>query len=186
MNKYTYIIKATFVASIIVCLATSCLKEVVDVDTEKPINSESSLLKLTNEAVGENELSKILLTIAGDDLMVNEMHAYVQKSLEYGLDEIAFLDEIINPEKYSYQIRSNSGLTSYLKNVFQSNSSQNANELIFTLHGVEIYWPYSEDWDRNSSPVITFSPSNEEDFERENVMAYKLISLKDNLIIELK
>jgi hypothetical protein len=179
MKKYIYVIKATFVASIIVCLATSCLKEVVDVDTEKPINSESSLPKLTNEDIGENELSKILLTIAGDDLMVNEMHAYVQKSLEYGLDEIAFLDEIINPEKYSYQIRSNSGLTSYLKNVFQSSSSQNANELTFTLHGLEIYWPYSEDWDRNSSPVITFSPSNEEDFERENVMAYKLISLND-------
>lgn len=153
------------------------------------IDSDISFSELAKEDINKKDLSDILLKISGDKQLVSDLHAYVKESLEYGLDEIAFVDEIMNPNKYSLQFRSTSKLSSQFKNLVHSsekNSLRSANEEIFSVDGLEIYWPYSEDWDGESSPVITFRPSDDEDTdnEEENIddytlMAYKLVPLND-------
>ncbi len=97
---------------------------------------------MAKEDINKKDLSDILLKISGDKQLVSDLHAYVKESLEYGLDEIAFVDEIMNPNKYSLQFRSTSKLSSQFKNLVHSsekNSLRSANEEIFSVDGLEIY-----------------------------------------------
>lgn len=82
------------VATFLLCLAMSCSNDILEVESEKPIDSGISFSKQTKEDITKKELSNILLKISNDNQLINDLHAYVKESLGYGLDEIAFVDEI--------------------------------------------------------------------------------------------
>lgn len=183
MKKINYLFSLmTILAAFTLCLTISCSKEEVNLESEKPVDSEMLFSKLAKEDINKKELSNILLKISIDNQMVNDVHSYVKESLEYGLDETVFIDEIVNPEKYNLQLSSTSRLSNQLRNAVQSSekiSTRNMDEDMFLINGLEIYWPYSEDWDGQSIPMITYCPSNGEYIDEDKLMAYKYTPLDD-------
>ena len=135
--------------------------------------------------INKKNISDILVKISSDNQLVTELHELVGESLDYGLDEIAFFDEILNPDKYASKTRSSNNLSNRLSNLLQlSNNSplRGAKNDVFSMNNLEIYWPYSEDWDGISTPVVTFVPSNIEGIDNDDeynqnyiVTAYQFI-----------
>ena len=62
--------------------------------------------------------------------------------------------------------------------------------ILNSLKGLEIYWPYSENWDGSSIPVICYSTPDFKYINEDKVMAYKLskdingVTSLDSLIID--
>lgn len=160
------------------------------VELEELNDSDLSSSNSSDEDANKVELANALLRISRDNRLVGDLHDHVMQSLEYGLDEIAFVDEIMNPNKYTTQFKSASKLSTHLNELLQSSKASplRSTDGIFTIEGLEIYWPYSEDWDGVSQPVVTLLPSNYEDDrgaaggnEDHAVVAYKFSTVKDGI-----
>lgn len=93
--------------------------------------------------------------------LVKEVHKDVLTSLKYGLDEVSYLKDAVEKDSRITQRKATSKLSASLK------ASSGYEELIETIKtgDYQIYWPYSEDWDGSTMPVISFVDSSNEDDE---------------------
>lgn len=143
-----------------------------------PVTTKNSELKSVATIVSNLEI---------DNNNCKEVHTAVSNALSYGLDEGYYFKEIMNEDNQKIMTKSVSSLSlgktirSYLTNT----KSQSANnELISIDHlinsDIQIYWPYSENWDGVTLPAITFVPDNE---DQEWNYAYKKNGNKIDTII---
>ena len=132
-------------------------------------------------SISLEELAYIFSRLPLEQEHLDEVHAAVSSSLEHGYDEEYMMADLFNspgagvgsaatkaPEgRWSRPLRTL--LEDYLEHSFATRSAEvlpppgSAEEFIslLTASDAQIYWPYSEDWDGRSLPVITFDPGGE-------------------------
>ena len=127
--------------------------------------------------VSLEELAQIFSRLPLEQEHLDEVHTAVSSSLEYGYDEeYTMADLFTSPgsgvgsrsagtkaqaDRWSRPLRTL--LEDYLEQAYATRAGDtpgSASEYIaaLTQSDVQIYWPYSEDWDGSSLPVITFDP----------------------------
>lgn len=146
----------------------SCDKNEVEIANKSTDTYSAS----TDENI--NFLTNILSLECNNHQLIKEVHDNVTKSMEYGLEESMYTDVILNDSTKAVRSeilnRSND-----IKKSKQYKSKSN----IFSIRGLEIYWPYSEDWDGKSTPVIVKYPSDEKSLNDEYYTAYRYTQKKN-------
>lgn len=129
------------------------------------------------EVSNTNIFVELMLKASINNNIVESIHSEAVYSASKGLDESVYLEEILNTE----DAQTKSECTkSILKNYFVENYSQvltkASDEESFSINDVEIYWPYCENWDGVSQPVIVINTYDDSQFiEDDKVYAYKII-----------
>lgn len=144
--------------------------------------SEKVKLEESNLSAVASMLSKISV----NNETCNEVHKAVTQALDYGLEESYYFQEILNNKTKINKTRSNSQLlgdliSSYYKNSTKRLLNSDSTDLeTLANSNIQIYWPYSENWDGKTLPVITFAP---EDEDQEWNYAFKINGEKIDTII---
>lgn len=171
--------KIMIVASVaVMSVAGSC--EMLDNDPNKHVKDEDSVYVSLDEVA--SVLSNIPLGIA----QLNEVYDAVSSSSTNGYDEeYTMRDLFTSPGAGVGDVQVKSSVTydrplkdliaEYLRTAPQVKSEHTADPDLFmkslTDSDIQIYWPYSENWDGEQLPVITFDP---EDGAEANI-GYRLV-----------
>jgi len=103
-----------------------------------------------------------------------EIRAIVNLNIKFGQDENArFKDLIENGQSVYYtgnQLKKAPTVNRLFTNLCQS-INNDSTETFLINNNIQIYWPYSENWDESKVPVVTYEPLNKMATE---VVAYKL------------
>ncbi len=134
-------------------------------ESDVAVSSEPSSVNLSADGIARM-LSELPLTIS----QVREVHDGVTSSSSNGYDEeYTFADLVSHPGsgvgEELLQTRASVEYSEPLRDLLmasgkvpQTRASNFMTDLSAT--GLQIYWPYSEDWDGESMPVITFNPDD--------------------------
>ncbi len=163
MKRKSLIINVLFVVFFSSTLFISCEKD----DSSDLI--EKNEIVLTAKQIQQKEnLNSIALTvadIADSKEIFNEIHSAVNVSLTTGLDEQYRFKDILYPSESKIPSLKSSKTSDFgikFKNAIQTNSLKSSSltdiETFILNEDVQIYWPYSEEWDGVAEPVITFDP----------------------------
>lgn len=150
---------------------------------------ESNLDQIDEKAVSEETLSdvkklqdiaKMVTNIATDNTQFNEIMFGVKANLEVGLDEQYCFKDILYPEQSKLKkLRTKSRgefADKFIKLLKSDSKGITELEQFILDNDVQIYWPYSENWDGKTVPVITFDPKN----GKEENIGYKIRRIKNN------
>lgn len=161
-------------AIVMVCLSASlftsvsCRKEPVPAETE-------------NSPVSLDELARVFSNLPLEPWHIEEVHAAVTASSANGYDEEYMLSDVFlspgsgvgaSEEETKAFLPNRAGslrdvLREYLERKYATKSDggpyPDAESYISALiaSDAQIYWPYSEEWDGTSYPVVTFNPGTE-------------------------
>ena len=108
------------------------------------------------------------------------MHQEATSSLNVGLEESVYLGEIL---QLDVPVSKATSGRSFLRNFLLDNhreiiqTKSKMEDETFCLNGLEIYWPYSDNWDGQTQPVIVLG-TNEENmyFDGDCTHAYRYIN----------
>ena len=146
---------------------------------EKPVSDVSCVtdFQMYIEDSELNDVALMLTEIGLDTELCNEVHSSVTAAIEKGLDEDLYFRELwmnsADVKVKSYD--SESILKSRLESYFMRNPSTKNSEGNFLKDSdIEIYWPYSENWDGKTFPVIAPVPLGQ---ECDTLYGYKVISM---------
>lgn len=124
----------------------------------------------------EKELTYLMLEASVNPDIVSAMNSEARASLEVGLEESVYFDEILSDESLQTKAFVGEGrelLRSYL--LEKSVARKSSTDETFNLGNVEIYWPYCDDWDGVSQPVVVFNHNDEFQYiEDDKTYAYRL------------
>ena len=88
-----------------------------------------------------------------------DVHQIIQNSIEAGLGESCYLKEVISDSVKMWIPESNQ-TKNFFNNLLKFSYTGQSNDSIYItpdiLDKVQIYWPYSENWDGETMPVITW------------------------------
>lgn len=171
---------------IIAILFSSCEKDyVTDV-----IQNEQFAEKNIMDSIVMSDLlpiASLLSHISINNDICKEVHEAVSSATDNGLEESYYFQEILKEENNKITTRSGnpSALGTLIKNYFTNSTTRSADADAINLEllaksDIQIYWPYSEDWDGKTLPVITYAPENE---DQEWNYAYKRNGDKIDTII---
>ena len=153
-------------AAVTALLSSSCDRvDRPDFSKPEPITVNGSVSDLSAESVARM-LSRLPLTIT----QVREVFDGVGASASNGYDEEYPFSNLISKPGTGVgdellQTRSVTEYPEPLRDLFSSASDEipatRAGSFLDALSdsGLQIYWPYSEDWDGKSMPVVTFNPA---------------------------
>jgi len=124
-------------------------------------------VKLTREQINQQKnlekISQILIDIANSKQDYTDVHNAVNLSIKANLDEQYRIADILFPGKSFIpglkSIETDCFSKKFRKALMNSNhkSSSGENLVAFILNNdVQIYWPYSEEWDGKTTPTITY------------------------------
>ncbi len=163
MRYYGYMIRIAFALSVLSC-------EVLDNDIEKHVDKEGNIY------VGLDEVAEVLSDLPLDLSHMQEVHDAVTSSSGNGYDEEYTMQILFeSPGKGVGDVPTRSGVTykeplrnlieSYVRAGVQTKSGgkvYSADDFLaaLTSSDIQIYWPYSENWDGSTLPVITFDPED--------------------------
>ena len=100
------------------------------------------------------------------------IHNAVQRSHSLGLDEIYYLKEFVSespssnkvvqeePSEVSLKLRSELLNGSFVEESGISTQALKPKPALFNHERLNIYWPYSENWDGITTPVVVYAPQN--------------------------
>ena len=123
-----------------------------------------------------NDVALMLTEIGLDNDLCNEVHASVSVAIDKGFDEDLYFRELwMNPEDVKVKsYNSGSILKERVEEYFMRNPSTKNTEGNFLKNSnIKIYWPYSENWDGKTTPVIAPVPIGQ---ECDTLYGYKIIS----------
>lgn len=153
------------ISSLLTTVMSSCSNEELD-------NIPKAESKLETKAVGYGvdmlNVAQLLTIIDIDQSVMDEVKRGVERSLSYGLDEEYRFTDMLNPGASKLR-RSTKSLKLIEKMNEKLNSSRSllktsrSNTDFFNFlseNDIQIYWPYSEDWDGKTLPTITYNPEN--------------------------
>lgn len=165
---------------------SSCEKDYVTDVTQNEQFAEKNI----RESIGTSDLSSIasiLSHISINNDICKEVHEAVSSATDNGLDESYYFQEILKEGNNKIATRSGnpSSLGTLIKNYFANPITRSADADAINLDllaksDIQIYWPYSEDWDGKTLPAITYAP---EDEDQEWNYAYKKNGDKIDTII---
>ena len=164
MKRYGQLLISTMVLT---CVLVSC--EVVDDDPQKHVDESRYV-----------ELSEVAQVFAGIPLQHDhllEVHDAVSASTVNGYDEeytmkllfespgsgVGDADQTKSADKYQKPLRSL--IQEHLLSTKASGGFPDPQRWLDELvrSDIQIYWPYSDSWDRSSLPIITFDPEDDSD-----------------------
>ena len=154
---------------VVLAVASAC--EVVDNDMEKHVDAQND-----SSYVALHEVASILSAVPLEGEHLYEVHSAVTSSSGNGYDEEYTVRDMFSvPGKgvgenhtRSTKIYDNP-LKSLIENHVRSEAftksageARNAEDFLNALMSsdIQIYWPFSEDWDGSALPVITFDPED--------------------------
>lgn len=131
----------------------------------------------------------LMLSASIDQNLVRIMHEEAEASLNAGLEESIYFDEIINDDPVETKSASDRDcLRNYLLSAYMPHNSftKSGTETDITnLNDIEIYWPYSEDWDGISQPVIVLRTGNDDQYiEDDKTYAYRMVAKEGAIEME--
>lgn len=163
-------------------LALSC--EILDNNPDKHVKDEYDVY------VELDDMAVLLSNIPLDDVHLNEVHNAVSSSSGNGYDEEYTMRDLFTRPGSGVgdvEVRSTRAYDNPLKDLIEdylrktpmvkSGSSPDPDAYLAALtdSDIQIYWPYSESWDGEQMPIITFDP---EDGSEVNI-GYKIIKDDD-------
>lgn len=129
---------------------------------EPAILSQKSTLSKISRANETSQLEKIAKEIANSKISISDMQ-YVWQGItlavENGIDEVFYVKELLNEDSKivpTFQFRKNINFV----DVFKTFQNAEFYELSNNSDRLMIYWPFHENWDGVSKPVISFTPEN--------------------------
>ena len=154
---------------VVLAVASAC--EVVDNDMEKHVDTQND-----SSYVGLQEVASILSAVPLEGEHLYEVHSAVTSSSGNGYDEEYTVRDMFSvPGKGvgENQTRSTKIYDNPLKSLIENHvrseaftksagEAMNAEDFLNALMSsdIQIYWPFSEDWDGSALPVITFDPED--------------------------
>lgn len=138
-------------------------------------NKNTDIVTREDSPVSISNVAKMLAQLPVGNEQLHEVHNAVSASIENGYDEEYLMKDIFaSPGKGvgdpDGQTRSMDGATplkdlisDWFKEKYSSTKAgddPSADEYLSALSSsdMQIYWPYSEDWDGKSKPLLTFDP----------------------------
>lgn len=154
---------------VVLAVASAC--EVVDNDMEKHVDAQND-----SSYVALQEVASILSAVPLEGEHLYEVHSAVTSSSGNGYDEEYTVRDMFSvPGKGvgESQTRSSKIYDNPLKSLIENHvrseaftksagEARNAEDFLNALMSsdIQIYWPFSEDWDGSALPVITFDPED--------------------------
>ena len=154
---------------VVLTVASAC--EVVDNDMEKHVDAQND-----SSYVALQEVASILSAVPLEGEHLYEVHSAVTSSSGNGYDEEYTVRDMFSvPGKGvgENQTRSTKIYDNPLKSLIENHvrseaftksagEARNAEDFLNALMSsdIQIYWPFSEDWDGSALPVITFDPED--------------------------
>ena len=184
MYMVRYIGKVVF-AALAVHAVLSC--EVLDDDVDKHTSTGDSV------CVELNEIAEILAAVPLQQSHLKEVHKAVAASSLNGYDEeytmknlfdapgtgVGDTQEEVLDSKSSDGVYLRDLIEDYVRNSGTKSGKRSIgpDEFLNALSAsdIQIYWPFSEDWDGETMPVITFDPEDDSDAN----IGYRLITNDD-------
>ncbi len=158
-----WLVYCTFVLCLTSCSKSeSCSNYLL---AEKPGGSNETI-SLTPESV-----ARIFAALPLESAHLNEVYDAVSNSSVNGYDEEYTMDRLFSSPGSGVGDKSTKALSNYSKPIrvlleeYLSSKKTKSGEMSgeemlkeLELSGYQIYWPYSEDWDKEMLPIITFDP----------------------------
>jgi hypothetical protein len=142
----------------------------------------------SGHSVELSEVATLLANIQIDNRVLDEVASAVNRSVELGLDENYKFSEIMHAENRKISTRSAEESSPLKERIMeyvstqrtQNTKSTNSSNILEILSDptIQIYWPYADDWDGVTTPVITFNPKNDKDWN----YAFKRSILEDGTL----
>lgn len=169
-----------------VCITATIVAVIISCTKEK---QQQCAPFVENTLAGQNdetELINLMLNASVRPDVVNAMNSVARASLEAGLEESVYLDEILDDSPLTKTlINDNTQLLRNYFNEYLSLSTKSGDEDVIRLDNIEIYWPYSDNWDGISQPVIVFNQYDDSQYiEEDKTYAYRFIPQGDSYSAE--
>ena len=140
-------------------LVVSCSSDELDSRLEK-----SNFVSTKSVEDVPLELSEIARSLAKMDFTketLSEVKSGVDHSIHYGQDETYRFRDMIYPDSSKIYRKSTSVFISEIENANMKNVNKEYMLNYLSNNNIQIYWPYSKNWDGNSTPIITYCYENE-------------------------
>ena len=163
MKSWRFIVKVAFVLSVLSC-------EVLDNDIEKHTDKDGNIY------VGLDEVAEVLSDLPLNLTHMQEVYDAVTSSSGNGYDEEYTMRMLFeSPGSGVGDAATRSGaayatplrdlIESYVRSGIQTRSGgrvYSADDFLqaLTSSDIQIYWPYSENWDGETLPIVTFDPED--------------------------
>ncbi len=183
--------KISVMSFIIMTLTNAC--EIVDNDPNKHVNQKDTAVT----KVGLEEVARIVANLSLQPLNLQEVHDAVTSSSDNGYDEEYMMKNLFDAPGTGVgdeETKSGKSYTEPLRDLFMdylalectksgSMSRTTPKKYVESLSSsdIQIYWPYSENWDGKTMPIITFDPEDDSDVN----IAYELF-VDDNGFRQVK
>lgn len=179
--------------AILLLSALSCQEEKLNV-VYPPKEEDKSLISLA-------QVAKIMSALPLDNEHLHEVYSAVSSSSSNGYDEEYLMSDLFeNPGNgVGSKTKSSNNYTRPLKDLFEDyirtkyqtkagGSAELAEQYLNALQesNYQIYWPYSEDWDGKTFPIITFDPgyAAESNYGYEFILDNNGFRVVDSLIVD--
>lgn len=138
-------------------------------NSDEPMAPQSSL-KSSDNNVSENSenIAQLMASITLTKEIVNEVFSATQNGIENGIEESYYFADVLSEDataKSASRASSESQksfLGRELRSALRKTRSHSQIDADLLQYGdYQIYWPYSEDWDGETQPVITYVPKDE-------------------------
>lgn len=163
------------VCFVMLAFTYSCKEEVATIEKQTYTKDEIELVSKLKET------SLTLCNIVNSPEVVTEVNSIVKINIDYGRDEEARFRDLIGAEKSVFFDETTKQKSPALNRVLRSKVASIYEYLV--NNDIQIYWPYSENWDGISTPLITYAPFDE---NQTTVYAYKANAngLIDSVLID--
>jgi len=134
-------------------------------NTDEPKTSQIQSEK-TNQAVSDESkiIAELMTSISLDEDIVNEVFSAVSNGLENGVEESYYFADVLSESSAKSAPKSRNSVSKLgdeIRQILNTSRSQTSIDTDILSYGdYQIYWPYSEDWDGKTKPVITFVPED--------------------------
>lgn len=163
-------VKNKFAMLLLLAASASC--EIVDNDLSKPVENVND-----SATIALKDVASMLANVPLQGIHLDEVYEAVTASAENGYDEEYTMRQIFENPGVGVGGMATKGreFDNPLKNLIaehlnsvnmtKSEGGMDAETYlqILTSSDIQIYWPYSENWDGETLPVITFDPENGSD-----------------------
>ena len=143
-------------ALVLAICQTSCVSE-VNQDLDITSNKVSKGAELEN-------IAKLLASIDFDNNEVKKIHGGVTTALNNGLHEVYFMKELMGEDcKVVKETDQTRVFVDFIKSQVENKSLSQALSYYREFENdekLQIYWPFSENWDGKTKPVISYLPDD--------------------------
>ena len=160
---------------LVLLILSACSSE--EVPTPEPFPNENYVYNPDSVS----DIAKAFVNLQPDIEMCREVHAATQKAISLGLDESYYFVEMFGKGE---KITKTSEIQRQILSKLESLSDTNNIKQLFAsvssdshyLRHYQIYWPYSQSWDGNTLPAITFKIKESPSIRQDSNIGYRFIN----------